>query len=313
MRYLLRLSCFVPALFVSMLAVVGGCGRGDDKTLVLGLIRPSLDHLPFQIARLNDDPKLAGVEVRYFTSGWEANEALAAGRLDAAILPFTYAWTAVSRGFPVRIASFLERESDGIVAGRQVASLQDLEGKRIGVLRASTLEVLAVMALQDHGVEAVLVPLRGPAEMAAALRSGDVDALSFYVPPILTLGEAFHVVHWYGDDHPGHPCCDLVVNTRSIERKTESFARLQAALAAAARSIESDDDLLRANAAAAAVELYNLPPLVAAAALARTRFEMGREASGRAFQLRAAGVMKELDHLETIPDTSHVYLSLDRR
>ncbi len=304
-----RRSVLFGALAALMLAA--GCGRGDSDGLVLGLIKPSLDHLPFQIARLAGDPGLTGVEVRYFTSGWEASEALAAGRLDAAILPFTYAWTAAARGLPVRTASFLERESDGLVARREIATLADLHGKRIGVLRASTLEVLAVMALRDRGLEAELVPLRGPAEMAAALRAGDVDALSFYVPPILALGEPYHVVHWYGDDHPGHPCCDLVVHAPSIERKTAALGRLRDALASASARLAQDDDPARTVAAAA--EFYNLPPHLAAAALARLRFAPGREEAGRAFQVRAASVMRDLGYLETVPDTNDVYLRTPRR
>jgi ABC-type nitrate/sulfonate/bicarbonate transport system substrate-binding protein len=301
----------VLSVLAVLLAAVGGCARREDQTLVLGLIKPSLDHLPVQMAMAFDDPGLTDVEVRYFVSGWEVGEALAAGRLDAAILPFTYAWTAVSRGMPVRIACFLERESDGIVAGRDVGSLEDLDGRRIGVLRASTLEVLAVMALQDRGIEAELVPLRSPAEMAAALRSGDVDALSFYVPPILTLGDQYHVVHWYGEDHPHHPCCDLVVHGPSVERKMEALRRLQAALSAAvARTGEADG---RSRLVAVAGDRYNLPPMLAEAALARTRFELGREESGRLFQLQAAAIMRDLGHIETIPDTNDVYLPLDRR
>lgn len=265
--------------------------------------------MPYQMARLAADPDLAGVEVRYFASGWETSEALAAGRLDAAILPFTYAWIAVSRGLPVRIASFFERESDGIVARRTIATLADLQGKRIGVLRASTLEVLAVMALRARSLQAELVPLRGPAEMAAALQAGDVDALSFYVPPILALGEEFHVLHWFGDDHPGHPCCDLVVYEPSLEFKRPALVRLQAALARAAARVACDAGAGGAPAADIAGDLYGLSPQLAAAALTRTRFALGREASGRAFELEAAAVMRELGHLNTVPDTSDVYLS----
>lgn len=296
---------------VMVLAFAVGCSGDKNQNLVLGLIRPSLDHLPYQLARLADHPDLAGIEIRYFTSGWETSEALAAGRLDAAILPFTYAWTAVSRGLPVRIVSFLERESDGIVARRNIGSLDDLDGKRIGVLRASTIEILAVMALDDRGLSAELVPLRGPAEMVAALRAGDVDALSFYVPPILTLGEQFHVVYWYGEDHPGHPCCDLVVYAPAARKKEAALSRLRQALAAATAQVETED--WQAGAAAAAVDLYNLPPHVADAALARLRFGMGREASGREFQLRAASVMRDLGYLDVVPDTSDVYLPLARR
>jgi ABC-type nitrate/sulfonate/bicarbonate transport system substrate-binding protein len=304
----LRVGGLVVLIAAGVLGV-SGCGGGRDDVLVLGLIRPSLDHLPFQLALVEQEHDLSGIEVRYFASGWEAGEALAAGRIDAAILPFTYGWTAAARGLPVRIVGFFERESDGIIARREIASLSDLAGRRIGVLRASTLEVLAVMALRDRGITAELVPLRSPAEMVAALRAGDVDALSFYVPPILAVGDPFHVVHWYSDDHPDHPCCDLVVHEPAARRKADQLARLQVALADAATRAHAAHE----PAVLLASELYSLPPQLARAALARTRFATGREAAGRAFQLAAAGVMRDLGYLQTVPDTSHVYLSLDRR
>ncbi len=299
-----RLGC---CLILGIL--LAGCGGGDDEVVRLGLIRPSLNHLPYDLAALADDPSLAAVEVTYFASGWEANEALAAGRLDAAILPFTYAWADVDRGLPVKVVGFLERESDGIVARREFASLDDLAGRRIGVLRASTLEVLAVMALSDRRIEAELVPFRTPAEMTAALQSGEVDALSFYVPPILALGDEVHVLHWYSDDHPMHPCCDLAVHTGNAPRKREALSRLRAALAIAAVRIESD----REAAATLAGRTFGLTPTVAARSLARQRFLLGRELEGRKFELRAARVMRELGYLESIPDTGDVYLDLERR
>ena len=295
--------------FTILAFLLAGCGGTDDETLVLGLIKPSLDHLPYDFVELADDPVLAGVSVRSFSSGWEANEALAAGKVDAAILPFTYAWTDVDRGLPVKIVGFLERESDGIVARREFATLADLAGRRIGVLRASTLEVLAVMALQDRGIEAELVPLRSPAEMAAALQAGEVDALSFYVPPILGFGDDYHVVHWYGDDHPGHPCCDLAVHTPAAARKREALDRLRTALAVAATRLESDRD----RAVSATAEIFALSPDLSTRALERLRFHAGREETGRRFELAAARVMHELGYLEAIPDTTDVYLQFPER
>jgi len=294
----------VVLVVVAMVLGTAGCGQ-DDGGFVLGVIEPSLNHLPYDLAAVAADPGLAGVQVRRFASGWEANEALVAGRIDAAILPFTYAWSDVAQGLPVRVAGFLERESDGIVTRNRITSLGDLEGRRIGVLRASTLEILAVMALAERGIAAELVPLRTPSEMTAALTAGDVDALSFYVPPILTLGDEFHVIHWYGDDHPDHPCCNLAVNTDRLTGRREQLKRLQAALAVAALRAESERD----RAVALASERFGLAAPTAREALARLRFRPGREAAGRAFEQRAAAVMHELGYLAMVPDTSDVYLT----
>jgi len=298
-----RLGIGVLVVVAACSGALVGCGEQEEGQ-VLRVIEPSLNHLPYDLAAVMDDPGLAGVEVRRFASGWEANEALVAGRIDAAILPFTYAWSDVAQGLPVRVAGFLERESDGIVTRREITTLEELAGRRIGVLRASTLEVLAAMALHARGIAAELVPLRSPSEMAAALRRGDVDALSFYVPPILELGDRFHVIHWYGDDHPDHPCCNLAVHGGRVAGKRAELARLQAALAVAALRAESDRD----QAAQLAARRFGLSEDTAREALARLRFRPGREEAGRNFELQAARTMRRLGYLATIPDTADVYL-----
>lgn len=266
------------------LCVLAACGAREQAPLRVGLIRPSLDYLPFVLATELGGDDASAYAVTEFASGWEANEALVAGKVDVAILPFTYVWADVAVGKPVTTVSFLERESDGIAARPPFASLADLAGRRIGVLRASTLDVLAGAALADAGVTAELVPLRGPSELVAALRGGDVDAVSLYVPPLLGVADAFPVVHWFGDDDPGHPCCNVAARREAPAAQVAAFVAL----------LERGVQLLAArpeDAAAVAARRWQLAPDVAAAALARMRFQTGLDAAGRAFEERMAAHM----------------------
>jgi ABC-type nitrate/sulfonate/bicarbonate transport system substrate-binding protein len=275
-------------ILIAVLGLLASCGNSTgQRPLRLGLIRPSLDYLPFLLATELGGVDATGYAVTEFASGWEANEALAAGKLDAAILPFTYVWADVAAGLPVRTVSFLERESDGIAARRPASSLADLEGRRIGVLRASTLDVLAGAALAAAGVTAELVPLRGPSELVAALRGGDVDAVSLYVPPLLALGDDFPVVHWFGDADPSHPCCNVAVHTDMLRERPAQVAALVALLDRGVVVLAERP----AEAVALAAARWQLSPEAAERAIARMRFETGLEAAGCAFEKRMAAAM----------------------
>ncbi|RLC49566.1 MAG: hypothetical protein DRZ79_05775, partial [Candidatus Cloacimonadota bacterium] len=199
--------------------LVTSCSSNNNK-LVIGLIKPSLNHLPFDFGLLSGELFKDDYKIKYFPSGWATNEALVAGKIDVAILPFTYIWSDVAAGKEVKIISFLERESDGIIASQKIKNLSDLNGKKIGVLRASTLDIFAEMIAEKKQFNFTPVYFRTPMEMAAALKTGEVDALSFYVPSIFNFDkDKFHIIYWYGEDFSYHPCCDLAANMDAIQNK----------------------------------------------------------------------------------------------
>jgi ABC-type nitrate/sulfonate/bicarbonate transport system substrate-binding protein len=59
------------------------CAKTEPK-LRLGFIKPSINHLPLSL--LLQQNKIAGIKLVYFSSGWEAQEALISGKIDTAIL-----------------------------------------------------------------------------------------------------------------------------------------------------------------------------------------------------------------------------------
>ncbi len=77
--------------------ILTACGTQQTDKLVIGLIKPSMNHLPVQYALDNISGEQKNYQFEYFHSGWETNEALVAGRIDLAIMPFTYAWMDVSQ------------------------------------------------------------------------------------------------------------------------------------------------------------------------------------------------------------------------
>ena len=173
-------------VLIVILLITIGCSYKDKNRLIIGIIKPSLNHLPFDLGMAKGILDNDQYVIKEFASGWETNEALISGKIDVAIMPFTYTWLDVSNGHKVRIISFFERESDGIIARPGISKLDQMNGMRIGVLRASTLDIFAEFVSQDHYINMEFVYFRTPMDMAAALQSGEVDALSFYVPSIFS-------------------------------------------------------------------------------------------------------------------------------
>jgi ABC-type nitrate/sulfonate/bicarbonate transport system substrate-binding protein len=296
-------------IFLVLVVFFFGCSTRND-TLRIGIIKPSTDHLPLQFAFHIDELTKADYTVYEFKSGWETNEALIAGKIDLAIMPFTYAWKGVSMNKPVKIVSFFERESDGIIARKDLKTIQDLQGKKLGVLRASTLDIFAKMLLTELNIEMEFVYLRTPMDMSAALTKGEVDALSFYVPSIFQFDEdKFHIITWYGEHYPNHPCCDLVVNDKAIETKAEKLQILLAGL-------DKSSNLLNENpmlAAEAIVEIFGIPQNQARRTIHRTKFVMGLTDEGKLFEKQTADMMLKLNYLTNPVQMEDVYYQLKKK
>jgi len=285
------------AVIIICCLIAVGCGIQQNDSLVIGLIKPSLNHLPVQYALKNITEDQQLWQFKYFHSGWEANEALVAGRIDLAIMPFTYAWMDVSQNKKVKIISFLERESDGIIAGGTQIT-------RLGVLKNSTLEIIPELMFKSQNTALPeFICFRTPMDMAAALQAGEVDAISYYVPSIYNLPDSFQIIDWYSHTFPHHPCCDLVANQSALDKKNSlvlDFAkRLQKAVSMMQNNYPETLKL--------AQEYYNLSPQIAAQSLAHTKYIMGLESSGKDFESQAAELMFTKGYLARRVKENEVY------
>jgi len=291
---------------ILILLFIIGCSSKTDK-LVIGLIKPSLDHLPFdfgiEIQALNKEDYI----VKYFSSGWETNEALVSEKIDVAIMPFTYAWTDISQGKRVKIISFLERESDGIITTKKIEKIQDLDGKKIGVLRASTLDIFAEMFLEENDIEMEFIYLRTPMDMATALKSGEVDALSFYVPSIFKFDENFHIIHWYRDTFPLHPCCDLTATETAISNKKKKIEKLMNGLEKSVNEINNNPVLTFDF---AQISFY-LQEDLAKQSLYHTKFVMGLAEKGKKFEQKAIAKMIEKGYILKHVKAEEIYFEIE--
>jgi ABC-type nitrate/sulfonate/bicarbonate transport system substrate-binding protein len=284
--------------------LLGSCSV-KERGLRFGIISPSFDHLPLSYALQDGWQPRDGIEPVYFNSGWEVQESLISGKIDAAIMPFSYAYTAASRDYPIRIVSFLERESDAVVCGVEISSPEDLQGAKIGILKASSVDLL----MRDWADRVRLsyrpVFFRSPNEMIAALKAKVVKAIVGYVPLIQKLGEGYHALHWFGENHPNHPCCDIVVNTdRMDQSRLSSLKELMDAIGKCVEAIDSPKVIEYA------CQKYDLDQDQARDAILRTKFRLGLDPEGKAFEAQLMRVAVDMGYLNRVPSNQEIYLEL---
>lgn len=287
-----------------VLALLLFCASCTDKADVLrvGIIRTSINHLPLSYA-LHLNPEAGKhLQIHPLSSGWEVQEALISGKIDAAIMPFSYAWNAVAKGYPIKIASFLERETDAIVTRQSITDISQLQGARIGLLKASTLDILWKNLADSLNIEYTALFFHSPNEQIAALQTSEVDAIVVYVPLIQKLDKQFHVLQWFGELYPNHPCCDLVVNSdRLNDRKKQLFSRMIATIDDTIPSLDTQSALQYVKA------YYGLSTEQAQDALRHTGFKTGLDDAGRDFEQRMMESALKMAYLESLPKHELVF------
>ena len=283
----------IPFLFLVILLF--SCNSKKDEKLIVGLIKPSLNHLPFDIGLEIGTLDHQDFIIKYFSSGWETNEALVSEKIDVAIMPFTYIWTDISRGKKVKIISFFERESDGIICKKNIKNINELNGKKIGVLRASTLDIFAEIFIENNNVKMELVYFRTPMDMASALQVGEVDALSFYVPSIFKFDDNFKIIYWYSDDFPLHPCCDIAATEIALQIKLPLIKKFLAGLQKSISEMEKSPE----TAIKTACTLFSISSENSIKSLIHTKYLMNLDEEYQAFERKAIDKMIEKNYMET--------------
>jgi ABC-type nitrate/sulfonate/bicarbonate transport system substrate-binding protein len=291
--------------FTLLLGLPACRSRKVESKLEVGIIAPAFNYLPLKVAETDGRLKGLGVSYQRFNSGWELGEALVAGKLDVAIIPFTYVVTAVARGSDIRIVACLEHEDDGIIARPGIKQLEDLDGRAIGCLKASTIELLLRRTLDARGIKARIVYFSSPMEMWSALERGDVDALSYYVPGIIKAdGKIGRILHWYSNAWAMHPCCDIAVHTGRIRNKWPAVRQLIAAIEAGSHSIARDT----VRACYIAVQTWGLTDSVALQSLRHTPFRVSLTEQETAFELNTATLMNQLGYIPKMVNPDQLYL-----
>lgn len=128
------------------------------------------------------------VEIKLFTSGKSAVEALASGQFDIAMIGDIPALALLGHGYPGKIiAAGLggpKRQALLVKVNSPYQSVSDLKGKRIGLTKGSTDDIALEATFKKHNMDmsdVSIINLRPPAK-AAALETNNVDAVEAWEP-----------------------------------------------------------------------------------------------------------------------------------
>jgi len=157
--------------------------------------------------------------------------------------------------------------------------------------------------LQKNNLNSELVYLRSPMDLAASLNSGEVDALSFYSPSILKFDKKFNIIHWYGEDFPHHPCCDIAATTKALNSKTEQINSFLKSIGKSCELINSD----MGKAADFAAKHFGLDYEVAEMSLQHTPFKMDLSREQQEFELEMGKIMLKKGYIDKIPTAEELY------
>ena len=172
-------------LLTSLLA--GACKTSGSKSKPLRLgLSDWPGHAPFYGAAKLGFFAPTEVEIKGFSSNFDRNRAFAEGHLDVLAGTLFDALRIASEGVALKIVLLFDYSSggDGIVARREIATVADLKGKRVGVEVSAITHFVLLLALGRAGLneaDVQLVNLSVP-EAAAAFAKGKVDAATLWDP-----------------------------------------------------------------------------------------------------------------------------------
>lgn len=125
-------------------------------------------------------------EIKYFPSGGDLMAAFVGGSVQIGSSGATPTTTLRARPYPVKIVAQISDISGAqqLIVKQNVRSLDELYGKRVGLMRGTASEALFNSIVKTHGFDAAKVEIvsMGPAEMLQAFVRGDVAAVALWEP-----------------------------------------------------------------------------------------------------------------------------------
>ncbi len=154
-----KLIFITALLFLLTVFLMGGCGNDAPEQpgverLRFGLI-PDVTALPMVVAEQEGiyDALDLDVELIFFSSAMERDQALQAGQLDGAISDIVAVGFFLDSGFDIQITSLVEGKFAMVAAPDSgIQSMQDLEGKSIALSNNTIIEFMVDEMLSNYGL-----------------------------------------------------------------------------------------------------------------------------------------------------------------
>ncbi|WP_374788941.1 ABC transporter substrate-binding protein [Brucella oryzae] len=193
----------MKTLAIAAVLAASSFSLAHADTIKLGL-QPWLGYGPLWVAEEKGYFKKHNVDVALTTFNWDQDmtAALASGNLDVIAgatngMVTNFNSGVDQKGFLIMDLSF---EADGIIAGKGIASITELKGKKVAFEAGATSDLLINYALKQNGMtiaDIEHVPM-GASEAGLALIADRVDAAVTYEPYIsttLTQGGDYKVIY----------------------------------------------------------------------------------------------------------------------
>jgi NitT/TauT family transport system substrate-binding protein len=204
MTPLFRLSRLFALLGTALLLQGTGALAADAKFRVASTNKEIFDNLPFFVGIERGLFKKEGldVELSHFRGGGEVVRAVSTGSADVGMVATTAGIIAAAKGEPLKLVSAWSAPAYGIdwvvTPDSPIKSVKDLAGKKVGISRPGSVTHTGLTAvLQANNIQVEIVPVGGPGDGFAALKSGRVAATWYPAPDVYGLiqrGEARSVV-----------------------------------------------------------------------------------------------------------------------
>jgi NitT/TauT family transport system substrate-binding protein len=181
----------IRKLALALAVMTATLTAAQAETIKLGL-QPWLGYGPLWVAEEKGFFKKHEIDVALTTFNWDQDmtAALASGNLNVIAsatngMITNFNQKVDQKGFLIMDLSF---EADAIIAGKDIASIKDLKGKKVAFEAGATSDLLINYALKQNGMtiaDVEHVPM-GASEAGLALIAGRVDASVTYEPYIST-------------------------------------------------------------------------------------------------------------------------------
>jgi len=165
------------------------------------------------------------VELIEFQNSADGLAALRAGKLDLGAFGTTAPLVHIAKGANLRIIGGVMGEDAALVTtaanASKVRTIADLKGKKVATVRLATGDAVLRGALERAKInwktDLQIFELKSPPAVIEAVKSGQVDAGLVWGPHDLRAEEqGLKVVIRSKSLAPGHPCCRLTVDEKSL-------------------------------------------------------------------------------------------------
>ncbi len=193
------------------------------------------------------------VELFQFSNVAEGLTALKTGKLDIGTFGSAGPLSYISNGSDFTIFGGIMIDGQALFArpenAESLKTLENFKGKKIGLVRLSTGDVILRGALAKSNVDwrkgdITLVELSNVGAVVQAVQKGEVDVGLAFTPhfSIAEKKAGLKVVAKIADFYPHYSCCRLTANTPDLRKRPEAYKRYLIALIRAYKFYQENPD-----------------------------------------------------------------------